>query len=200
MGSAQKSHTNAWCCADFCNVQGYLGTFETAVSVYYVMYDFGSSILFWLTLIALVVILPLHVLCLCQSWYTVKCNFSFAFNYDVSLIAIKEKLTVQMTCHVIYLIPALFADGLVSLWTAAALLSTCLAVEISQGEFIPRHWWLLQAQPANFRWGRYVCSWTWTCRSPCCCFSSGCDIYVSARRTNSPCSCEEPEALCFGAC
>ena len=68
-----------------------------------------------------------------------KYNFSFAFKYEVSLIAMQERLTGQMTCHVIYLIPALFADGLVSLWAAAALLSTCLAVEISQGEFIPRH-------------------------------------------------------------
>jgi hypothetical protein len=35
--------------------QGYLGTYDTADKVYNILFDFGSSILFWLTLIALVV-------------------------------------------------------------------------------------------------------------------------------------------------
>ncbi len=38
--------------------QGYLGTYDTADTVYNVLFDFGSTILFWLTLIAIVVFLP----------------------------------------------------------------------------------------------------------------------------------------------
>ncbi len=39
-------------------MQGYLGTYDTADKVYNILFDFGSSILFWLTLIALVVRSP----------------------------------------------------------------------------------------------------------------------------------------------
>ncbi len=44
-----------------CMRQGYLGTYDTADTVYNVIFDFGSSILFWLTLIAIVVSSPLRI-------------------------------------------------------------------------------------------------------------------------------------------